>query len=171
MKLVHFGTFDAKERDKVTSVLRNNLLEAFLLARQNGASDILENDVKLWGQIQEISPTAELTPKIGDVIASAWENPQFQTFIKEKFIFEHFSTAPLLFEIAQRIAEDNFQPNNEEVLYARTKSTGIQEMEFSNSRFFQRICGSRGCRWAAERAEKMAHVPRARASCYFYCCY
>ncbi|KAI9038796.1 guanine nucleotide-binding protein subunit alpha gpaB [Aspergillus affinis] len=76
-------------------------------------------------------PNTALDPKVGDAITYIWSDPCTSIALEHQNEFYLMDSAPYFFEEAKRIASADYIPNVNDVLRARTKTTGIYETRFS----------------------------------------
>eukprot|EP01125_Pyxidicula_operculata_P014928 TRINITY_DN5029_c0_g2_i3.p1 TRINITY_DN5029_c0_g2~~TRINITY_DN5029_c0_g2_i3.p1 ORF type:complete len:371 (+),score=48.74 TRINITY_DN5029_c0_g2_i3:1382-2494(+) len=132
MKVLHKNGFSTTETRNFVSILRENCLQVMRILVET-----LSDDNK---QKKEILEAMELTPSLAKVVSDLWNNNK-----KIKKYYEHRSehklslptTTTYFMENVERIAGEDFVPTHEDILRARSKTTGISELEFSfrNAKF------------------------------------
>ncbi|RYP57322.1 hypothetical protein DL769_009551 [Monosporascus sp. CRB-8-3] len=75
-------------------------------------------------------PTWRLDTKVGEAIASLWEDPCIEKLMKQRNDLYLMETAPYFFDEIHQIAAPDYVPNETDVLRAQTKTSSIQEIRF-----------------------------------------
>ncbi|RIB12028.1 guanine nucleotide binding protein, alpha subunit [Gigaspora rosea] len=77
-------------------------------------------------------PTFQLSPEIVEAIDSVWNDPATRDLLESnKYQFYLMDSAPYFFDEVRRIGTQGYIPNVDDVLRARTKTTGISETRFN----------------------------------------
>jgi len=85
---------------------------------------------------------SDYSAEIGGAIASLWNIEAVEKTWRENRYQPKFWTldeAPYYFKHAKRIADENFQITSQDMLRSRTKTTGIQELTFSDGEMEYRV--------------------------------
>ncbi|KAA6409758.1 MAG: guanine nucleotide-binding alpha-3 subunit [Lasallia pustulata] len=75
-------------------------------------------------------PHTPLDPQVGEAIVSVWKDPSIPLVMDRQSEFYLMDSAPYFFDNALRISAPNYIPDTDDVLRARTKTTGIYETRF-----------------------------------------
>jgi guanine nucleotide-binding protein G(i) subunit alpha len=80
----------------------------------------------------QLTPDAEYTlpSSLADAIESVWQDPVMQTVLDHSTEFYLMDSAPYFFAEVRRICDPKYIPNQDDVLRARAKTTGITETRF-----------------------------------------
>eukprot|EP00736_Rhodelphis_marinus_P011197 Rmarinus@m.30225 len=71
-----------------------------------------------------------ITPELGEAVKTLWESPIIQQTYEHRSKFHLIDSAMYYFEALDRIADENYIPSVDDVLRSRSKTTGINEIEF-----------------------------------------
>lgn len=71
-----------------------------------------------------------LPSSFADAIESIWQDPVIQTVLNHSTEFYLMDSAPYFFAEVRRICDPKYIPNEDDVLRARAKTTGITETRF-----------------------------------------
>ncbi|KAF2719280.1 G-protein alpha subunit [Polychaeton citri CBS 116435] len=75
-------------------------------------------------------PQTALDPRISEAITSLWKDPCVPKVFEHQSEFYLMDSAPYFFDEVARICGEDYIPNEQDVLRARTKTTGIYETRF-----------------------------------------
>ncbi|KAA8651820.1 guanine nucleotide-binding protein subunit alpha gpaB [Aspergillus tanneri] len=139
MKIIHQNGYSPQELSLYRLTVYKNLMEcAKSLIGAYDQFSVEPSSQKVRDYIQFISdynidpdPNTPLDPKVGDAITYIWNDPCTATVLDHQNEFYLMDSAPYFFEEAKRISSRNYAPNVNDVLRARTKTTGIYETRFS----------------------------------------
>ena len=78
------------------------------------------------------SPDVDYTlpSSLADAVESVWQDPVMQTILDHSTEFYLMDSAPYFFAEVKRICDPKYIPNQDDVLRARAKTTGITETRF-----------------------------------------
>lgn len=71
-----------------------------------------------------------MPPSLADAIESVWQDPVMQTVLDHSTEFYLMDSAAYFFGEVRRICDPRYIPNEDDVLRARAKTTGITETRF-----------------------------------------
>ena len=74
--------------------------------------------------------TGEITKEIAEDISSMWKDNGIKEAYARSSEFQLNDSASYYFENVKRLAEDNYIPNDQDILRSRAKTTGIVEVSF-----------------------------------------
>ncbi|KAL4895916.1 guanine nucleotide binding protein, alpha subunit [Aspergillus ambiguus] len=139
MKIIHQNGYSVEELAMYRLTVYKNLLDcAKVLIRVYDQFNLVPSSQKVRDYVQfldnynlEPDPNVPLDPKVGDAITYMWNDPCTSTALEHQNEFYLMDSAPYFFEEAKRIASPDYIPNVNDVLRARTKTTGIYESRFT----------------------------------------
>ncbi|KAB8078173.1 guanine nucleotide binding protein, alpha subunit [Aspergillus leporis] len=139
MKIIHQNGYTVEELALYRLTVCKNLLDcAKSLVGAYHQFSLEPTSQKVRDYVQFISdynldpdPHTTLDPKVGEAITYIWNDPCTSTALDHQNEFYLMDSAPYFFEEAKRIASADFIPNVNDVLRARTKTTGIYETRFT----------------------------------------
>jgi GTPase SAR1 family protein len=79
---------------------------------------------------QEVMSSSELTTETVEAIFELWDNPKVKERFKNKSDVQIIDSAAFFFNNIKRIAEAGYVPSDEDILFSRTRTTGITEFCF-----------------------------------------
>ncbi|KAG2415250.1 guanine nucleotide-binding protein alpha-3 subunit [Aspergillus terreus] len=139
MKIIHQNGYTVEELAMYRLTVYKNLLDCAkslikaydqfgLVPTSQKVRDYMDflNDYNL-----EPDPNVPLDPVVGDAIMFIWKDPCTATVLEHQNEFYLMDSAPYFFDEAKRIASPDYIPNVNDVLRARTKTTGIYESRFT----------------------------------------
>lgn len=75
-------------------------------------------------------PAAQIDAKVAEAVASVWADPAMPKVFDHSTEFYLMDSAPYFFDEVKRICGSGYIPTEQDVLRARTKTTGIYETRF-----------------------------------------
>jgi len=78
----------------------------------------------------DTGPQAQIDLKVGEAVQAIWNDPAYEQLMERQTEFYLMDSAEYFFSEATRIVNENYLPNQDDVLRARTKTTGIYETRF-----------------------------------------
>ncbi|KAB8237438.1 Guanine nucleotide-binding protein alpha-2 subunit [Aspergillus alliaceus] len=139
MKIIHQNGYTMEELALYRLTVCKNLLDcAKSLVGAYHQFSLEPSSQKVRDYVQFISdynldpdPHTTLDPKVGEAVTYIWNDPCTSTALEHQNEFYLMDSAPYFFEEAKRIASPDFIPDVNDVLRARTKTTGIYETRFT----------------------------------------
>eukprot|EP01100_Stratorugosa_tubuloviscum_P004746 TRINITY_DN219_c1_g1_i1.p1 TRINITY_DN219_c1_g1~~TRINITY_DN219_c1_g1_i1.p1 ORF type:complete len:355 (-),score=144.66 TRINITY_DN219_c1_g1_i1:119-1183(-) len=135
MKIIHLNGFNEEERKMYKDIIHSNIIMSVrvlvLACERLGIELSAEN--KPRGQIftaNSILAEQELTPSITEHVKALSCDPGIKQAISRSNEFQLNDSAVYYLENIDRIAAPNYIPDEQDVLRARAKTTGITETEF-----------------------------------------
>ncbi|KAG2381587.1 hypothetical protein C9374_005971 [Naegleria lovaniensis] len=169
LRVINNKPFSEKERISMTSVVRENLLEACysilkalhtlnipLASQENEeiASQIMTLHKDSSQNLSEILTTETAQyGNMGAKISKIWKDPGMRQALLKRYEFSINDSADYFLDHCERICKPDFIATQEDIIKARTKTVGITEVEFE----------SEGCMWkftdvGGQRAERRKWV-------------
>ncbi|KAI9312247.1 G protein alpha subunit [Dichotomocladium elegans] len=138
MKIIHQSGYSDDELYAWRPTVYRNVVESAqsLVAavdKFHYCFEIPENEgyARLIAESDLVSPDYRLPAGFVEAVMSVWDDPIVPTLLDEKGSqFYLMDSAPYFFEQVERIGEPDYKPNVQDVLRARSKSTGITETRF-----------------------------------------
>ncbi|KAE8144960.1 guanine nucleotide binding protein, alpha subunit [Aspergillus avenaceus] len=139
MKIIHQNGYTVEELALYRLTVCKNLLDcAKSLVGAYHQFSLEPSSQKVRDYVHFISeynldpdPHTALDPKVGEAVTYIWNDPCTSTVLEHQNEFYLMDSAPYFFEEAKRIASPDFIPDVNDVLRARTKTTGIYETRFT----------------------------------------
>ncbi|KAL4986204.1 guanine nucleotide binding protein, alpha subunit [Aspergillus falconensis] len=139
MKIIHQNGYTVEELALYRLTVYKNLLEcAKALIGAYHQFNLEPTSQKVRDHIEFLAdynidpdPNIPLDPTVGDAITYIWNDPCTSTALERQNEFYLMDSAPYFFEEAKRITAPDYIPNVNDVLRARTKTTGIYETRFT----------------------------------------
>lgn len=141
MLLIYGHGFTPKERESYRSVIHANLImsmqELILQAEthfeetRNSKFNIDPSSHTLCRQIQELKIDERFTPEIARMMRPLWRDPAIQEVFRLKDSFQIPDTAAYYFDRMEALADRDYIPTEEDVLRARSRTTGVVENAFT----------------------------------------
>merc|ERR1711915_454737 len=139
MKIIH-GTQDSdkeglteEERKNQVVTIKNNILdsiEALLTAADDFGYKYNEREASeaktfVTATLESPDRASNYTPELAKHIALLWNNPTTQECVKRKNEFQFLDSAPYFLKQAEKFSSPDYLPSDEDVLRARSITTGI----------------------------------------------
>ncbi|OLL26132.1 Guanine nucleotide-binding protein alpha-3 subunit, partial [Neolecta irregularis DAH-3] len=139
MKIIHQNGYSLEELALYRSTIYRNLIDGaksiviamrkFGIEPQNVSNN--ENTDLILDFRLDPNPTVSLDPDIAEALDILWHDPSTAAVLDRQNEFYFLDSAPYFFENLKRIGQPNYIPTEADVLYARTKTTGIYETRFT----------------------------------------
>lgn len=129
VKLIWKGAVTAKERQEYAQAIRKNCIdcmqtmienmEVLNISTVNAGMDVVVQRVKA------ISPEQTLTPELARDISSLWGDPGVRACYDRRDEYWLLDACSYYFDECERLAEEDFEPTEEDMLMTRVRTTGI----------------------------------------------
>jgi len=144
MKIIH-GTQDSEkaglteeERKNQIVTIKNNVIDsiaAILTAAEEFAykyseADAQEAITRVTAASESSDRAAQYTPQLAQDITLLWKHPTTTECVKRKNEFQFLDSAPYFLNQTEKYAAPDFLPSDEDVLRARSITTGIVTVPF-----------------------------------------
>lgn len=139
MKIIHLKGYSEEELYSYRVTIFKNLIECgkavvgamrqFEIKPQNPINEEY-CDFLLKYTLETSGQQAEIDPKVGKAIVSIWNDPAKEQLVERQTEFYMMDSAEYFFDNAMRIVGRDYLPREDDVLRARTKTTGIYETRF-----------------------------------------
>ncbi|KAF9356741.1 Guanine nucleotide-binding protein alpha-2 subunit [Mortierella sp. NVP85] len=138
MKVIHQGGYSTEELATFKLNVYRNLIEsahAMILAMEKMRLKPSPENKAYADQILdyrvEADPRFTLSPEIVNAIDSWYHDPSTMTCMERSSEFYLMDSAPYFFSQVRRLGAVDYTPNVQDVLRARSKTTGISETRFN----------------------------------------
>jgi GTPase SAR1 family protein len=141
MAIIHGQGFNVKDRDDYKAQVRTNLLQNIRLLIQNApkiAQETKDPSCNIQSAAAQTAAThlaqirfdSEIVPQLADDIKTVWHDPGIQKTCKFGNLFSLPDSTHYFFERIDNIVRKDYLPDNDDILHARVRTTGIVEMRF-----------------------------------------
>ncbi|CAB3371828.1 Hypothetical predicted protein [Cloeon dipterum] len=133
MKILHISGFSDKERQEQADVVRKNVHEAMCCLCKKLHEEELEKNGKKFQEAVDYVIEANLpfTEEYYQAVALLWENETIKDCFKRTNEFQIFDSAKYFLDKFETIRRHDYIPSDQDILYCRKKTTGIQKVEFT----------------------------------------
>lgn len=139
MKIIHQNGYTREELLLYRLTVLKNLVDsaqAIVLALRKfelEPSNIENREIcdKILQYRVDADPNTVLDQQITESIESLWKDPIIPSIVDRSSEFYLMDSAPYFFDNVRRIGSIDFVPNEDDVLRARSKTTGISETRFN----------------------------------------
>jgi len=133
--------FSTEDRKQNISHVRNNAMDGMMsLIEAAGTLANLNNRIEgqhVMEAKKQIEEAVEIggggeryTPQIASAVKLLWEQPVIQECVKRKHEFTMLDSAPYFLGQAETIGDENYLPTDQDIVRARTMTTGIVVVPF-----------------------------------------
>jgi len=133
LKVLHKDGFSATEIDQFKESLPLNAVQSMqkLVQAHVDAQTKVSSGTK--AKMEQLLATTELDEEIASIIKEMWERKDIKDLFarRNELNLQVESASPYYFEHVGRFASQSFLPNQEDMLRARIKTTGIRELHFT----------------------------------------
>ncbi|KAK1288497.1 Guanine nucleotide-binding protein alpha-1 subunit [Acorus calamus] len=145
IKLLFQTGFDEAELKSYASVIHANVYQTIKLLH-DGAKELAQNDAdslkyvislenkEIGEKLSEIGSRLDyphLTKELANDIEILWKDAAIQETYSRGNVLQVPDCAQYFMENLQRLSDVNYIPTKEDVLYARVRTTGVAEIQFS----------------------------------------
>jgi len=136
MQVIHAGGFQDEESERFCEVLRDNCLTAMQSLLVASKEWGISFDSKKETTVEKVLAAHELNDEVAgwiDTLAKSKQIAQVLERASELQIPGGESGARYYFEHAKRFAASNFKPDQNDIIRAKMRTTGISEIQFKNA--------------------------------------
>ncbi|KAI9220932.1 heterotrimeric G protein alpha subunit [Blastocladiella britannica] len=142
MKIIHQDGFSRDELLAYRPTVFSNIAESMRALIEAFRALGIEFDLEINNQraarflelcdLQKVDTDASrLLPEAASIVESIWRDPVTPRGLARSSEFYIMDSAPYFFSEIRRIAQADYVPNEQDILYARIKTTGITETKFT----------------------------------------
>ncbi|OQR87219.1 G-protein alpha subunit 1 [Achlya hypogyna] len=133
MKLLYGMPLTDEEKRHCTPIVYNNLVTSIKILCDQCVELQLKGEVKAtadFDEIKGISDETEVNPKIGMKIKNLWNDPGIQAVWARRAEFQIVESVKFYFQDIDRIMSDEYTATQQDMLYARVRTSGIVEEKY-----------------------------------------
>lgn len=145
MKIIFLRGYSDEEREGYKDIIHSNVIMA-MRAVVNAAERLGVNNIKEENQqkaalftTNEILFEQKVTPEIAEAVKVLWKDEGIQELYSRANEYQLIDSAGYFFDNIDRISADGYIPNEQDLLYARARTTGITEIAFELSSIHWRM--------------------------------
>ncbi|CAO3687356.1 unnamed protein product [Rhizopus microsporus] len=144
MKIINLNGYSSDELFAWRATVYRNVVESAQALIQAMAklgvdyekAELRENVDKVLEYRVSGNPKSQLSPEIVAIIKLLWQDKAVLSYFEKRDkTFYIMDSAPYFFDSMDRIGQANYIPNEQDVLRARLKTTGITEIQFQMGGF------------------------------------
>ncbi|KAJ6254000.1 guanine nucleotide-binding protein g(o) subunit alpha [Anaeramoeba flamelloides] len=144
MKIIHQNGFSEMEKMKYKTIIHSNIIEyvqeLIQLIEKNNLPELEQNLKPIKEEIMELPPNTDINSELAEQITQLWENSSIQEAFKIGTLSRIPCSAEYFFNNIENFGDENYIPNETDILNTRARTTGILTTEFElNSREFTLI--------------------------------
>jgi GTPase SAR1 family protein len=128
-------TKTTSQLEQYRETLRSNAIvnaQALAEASEKFGKPITSEGKKALATIQELEEgESEMTAELGILFKNFWEDEGIQECYSKRHEYQLVSNAAYIFDNIERICNDDYVPNTQDILRARVRTTGIVEYDFA----------------------------------------
>jgi len=135
MRIIHMQGFTQEERDYYKGIIKSNILFSIKTLIE-GAKELelsigsqnqeFAGQIETMGEMDFDNSFLDFVPQIKEL----WIDEVIQQTYDSRSKFQVLDSCKYYLDELDRIAESNYSPNEQDILRARVKTTGIMEIEF-----------------------------------------
>jgi len=133
MKLLYGAPLTSEEKRHCTPVIYNNIITSMKVLIDQCAELKLKGEVqcpKDFDDIKALSDEAEVNPVVGQKLKNLWNDPGIVATWNRRAEFQIIESVKYYFEQLDRIMKDDYQATQQDMLYARVRTSGIVEERY-----------------------------------------
>jgi len=125
--------FSEDEKRGYVTIVWKNIIEAMktLCVQSVAFGDVSPANQPARVAFSEMKGEEDLTPELGHAIQALWKEPSIQAAYERRSTFQLPDSAAYFFAKIDQVAKREYIPNNDDILRARVRTTGIVENNFS----------------------------------------
>ncbi|KAJ1505803.1 hypothetical protein HMI54_015488 [Coelomomyces lativittatus] len=135
VKLIHKISLTPQELEEITTNLKKNALQSIQIlltqATQFNFTFTSEDDMKHMALVQslDLEDVAEMNENTAHAIVQLWNNPIIQQTQARKSEFWNLEAVDYYMDNVERFVQQDFEPNEEDMVMARVMTTGILQTQ------------------------------------------
>jgi len=135
MKIIHLNGFTDEEKTATKVIIYHNVvtaMKALIVAANATSVPLLEENWAIAEQFQnEEYFSGPLPPTLATCVKKLWEDPNIKLLCERGGEFSVPDSAAYFFNDIDRLSPVNYMPTEQDVLRARSKTTGVKETQFT----------------------------------------
>jgi GTPase SAR1 family protein len=138
MKIIHLSGYSESERTALRDVVFTNLMVAMktlCMSMEKLGLEVAtpENEQRRAALADAPTVLSSIPPALAEDIKELWADRGIQMVYKSRHLYQLSDSAAYYIEAVDRISSDGYIPTEQDVLRARVKTTGIQEITFTTA--------------------------------------
>jgi len=148
MKIMHMNGFTSEERVSFRYPIRKNILDSITTLLKACKHLGIEINPEHEEAANNLLRAADdfFSEAFARDIKRLWSDPGVQEAVRRASEFQYFYSTPYYIRELDRIAQENFTPTDQDILYSRFPTTGIVETVFTVQKVTIRMCDVGGQR-------------------------
>jgi len=133
MKLLYGAALTDEEKRHCTPIIYNNIVTTMKILIDQCAEMKLKGEVKCiqdYDDIKALSDEAEVNPVVGKKIKNLWTDPAIEATWNRRAEFQVIESVKYYFDNLDRIMRDDYHATQQDMLYARVRTSGIVEERY-----------------------------------------
>jgi GTPase SAR1 family protein len=139
MKVSYKNGFSHTELVYYQNVVRTNCIQAmqkaldYTDANKTSLKDKLTESTGMAFEniVSLVMNGKEMTDDVADILVKLWQNKDFKNYLTDNCDNMQIpATTPYFFDNIDRISKESYKPNQDDILRAKLKTTGISEVKF-----------------------------------------
>jgi len=136
IKMIYKNGVSKKEKDEYISAIRRNAIDVMQTILE--AMDTLDIDVvkpeleEVVSTIRDLGPDSTLDVETAQKIADLWGDAGVQECFDRRAEYWLLDAAPYYLDEVKRLAEEDYDPTEEDMIMTRVRTTGIVITEFED---------------------------------------
>lgn len=138
MKIIHLSGYSEAERAAMRDVVYSNVvssMKVLCMSMEKLGFEVEnpENEARRAALADAPSTVSSFPPAMANDIKLLWADAGIQKTYNARHLFQLSDSADYYFNAVDRIVSPNYVPTEQDVLRARVKTTGIQEITFQTN--------------------------------------
>ncbi|KAI5305888.1 hypothetical protein KEM56_002974 [Ascosphaera pollenicola] len=138
MKILHQNGYSEEELKSYRMPIYSNLLECGqTLAEAMRRFEVKPASARVYKEMDYLlkyqlsaDPSDPISPAVGEAMTVLWNDPSVPNVVSRQNEFYFMDSVAYFFKHASRITAPGYLPNNDDILRARIKTTGIHDTRF-----------------------------------------
>lgn len=133
MKILFGMPLTEEEKQHATPIVYNNVITSLKIVCENCDELGLKAQVvctKDFEDFMAISDEAEIDPVVGQMVKNLWTDPGIGLTWERRAEYQVVESVKFYFEDIDRIMQDNYLATQQDLLYARVRTSGIVEEKY-----------------------------------------
>ncbi|KAJ3440680.1 guanine nucleotide-binding protein g(o) subunit alpha [Anaeramoeba flamelloides] len=132
-QLLYKNGFSEKERDRFKKAIRKNLilhLKLLIRGSYDFGLELKRSNERLARKFLDIDERSKLTEKTISSVRKLWKDPIIKDVFEKRVSLQIPDTANYFLDSLERIVDNDYLPNNQDIINCRIPTTGINELQF-----------------------------------------
>lgn len=139
MKIIFLKGYSQDERQGYKDIIHSNVIMAMRsivnAGEKYGMEKVLPENLPkaMLFTTNEILFEQKVTPEIAAAVRDLWKDPGIQALYERSSEYQLIDSAAFFFNSVDRISSEDYIPSEQDLLFARARTTGITEIAFDQS--------------------------------------